>query len=806
MDDFKLLARENMVMAEVSRIVSSSLNLQDVYERFALSVSKLIPFDRIAIVLMDTSGTTTRYDYVKGTKVAMCEQGDQGAISGTILEEILRTQKGMLIQGKGISKWLNQDERLYQTFQAGLRSMISVPIIFLNQVIGVLHLRSKKSNAYTRKDLNLVERLSSQISGAIGHARLIHEHQLLEKQMFFQASLLDQVRNAVIAVDLNRKIIYWNKYAERLFQWQRHKILGKGITKVISNRGLVTLKQSGHWEGECLGKRKDKTTFPVHLTNSIFRDEKGKVKGMIFVASDITERKEAENLLKESEQKYRSLFEESKDVIFIFTPEGHFVDINPAGVALFGYESKEELLKVDIARDIFFNLEEQERIQTLLAQNGGVRDLECTLKKKNGEKLLALLTAIPIRDEKRGLVGYRGFLRDVSERKALEEQLLHSQKMEAIGLLAGGIAHDFNNLLMVIQGNVELGLMNLDPSHPAYDSLRRIEEGIQKAAGLTRQLLAFGRRQMLKPKILNLTEIIGNLSQMLSRLIGEDIELRMELRPGLHSIYADPSAIDQVLMNLIVNAREAMPTGGRLTLQAANVKLDEKFCRQHPFVTPGKYVKISVIDTGKGMDEATRSRIFEPFFTTREKGSGLGLSVVYGIVKQHQGHIYVSSQPHKGTRFDLYFPAYQDAVVQQALEAVDEEIPRGNETILIAEDEGEIRDLLKMLLEGLGYEVMVACDGEEAIELVSTYRDQVDLAILDAVMPKRNGPQVYEYITSLNPNLPCLFLSGYSEEIVERYFHQSLNVPILNKPITLRDLGRTVREILDRNAHRLLSN
>ncbi len=798
MDELERLARENAVMAEIGRIVSSSLNIVEIYERFPRAVNKLIPFDRIAIVLIDSEGYSTNYDFVKGIKVPLCEPGDRGAISGTIVEEIVHTRKGILIQEEDLHRWLKQDERLFHTFQSGLRSMISVPLVSKNQIIGVLHLmRSKRPNAYTGADLRLAEDIGVQIAGAIHSAKLFSEHRRMEERMFFQASLLYQVRNAVIATDLDRRIIFWNKFAECLFQWKNDEIIGKHITEIISPDNLSTLKQSGYWEGECIGKKRDGSTFPALLTNSIFRDEKGKVKGMIFVANDITERRQAEDLLRQSGEKYRNLFEESKDAIFITTAEGRFVDINPAGVKLFGYDSKEELFKVNVAKEVYFNLEERGKVINLLDRQGFVKDLELQLKKKNGEKIVALLTATAICSDQGEAVGYRGIVRNVTERKILEEQLFQSQKMEAIGMLAGGVAHDFNNLLMVIQGNVELGLMNLEPSHPIYESLLKIQEGAQKASGLTRQLLAFGRRQMLNPKVLNVADMIGNLSRMLSRLIGEDIELRMELRPGLSPIYADPSAMDQVLMNLIVNARDAMPRGGVLTLQARNIRLDADFCRQRPFVTPGEYIQISVIDTGKGMDEETLSRIFEPFFTTREKGSGLGLAVVYGIVKQHKGHIFVSSRSGEGSRFDLYFPVHQDSFAQEAMEALLEDIPRGTETLLVAEDEKEVRELFKLLLEGLGYQVLIACDGEEAIEVFSTYRGRIDLAILDAVMPKLNGPQVYEHIVSSSPDLPCLFLSGYSEEIVQRYFSQSLKAPMLHKPVTMRDLGKKVREILD---------
>ncbi len=517
----------------------------------------------------------------------------------------------------------------------------------------------------------------------------------------------------------------------------------------------------------------------------------------LTACEDITERKRTEEALMKSEEKYRALFEESKDAIFITTAEGRFIDINPAGLKLFGYHSKDDLLEVDIAETFYFHPEDRENLKKLLAEQGFVKDYELNMKNRNGEKLTVLETATAVRNEEGKVVAYRGILRDVTEQKNLEQQYLQSQKMEAIGILAGGVAHDFNNLLMVIQGNVELALLEIDRSHPIYEIIMKIREGARKASDLTQQLLSFSRRRILHPRILNVADLIGDLSKMLTRMIGEDIELRIEFGQNLGHIYVDPNALDQVLMNLVVNARNAMPQGGSLFIQAQNTIVDESFCRRHPDFTPGEYVQISVIDTGVGMDENTLQRIFEPFFTTREQGTGLGLATVYGIIKQHQGHIQVSSQLGRGSRFDIFLPLHRESLVHEVLESEERTFPRGRETILLAEDEKDDRELLSLFLESLGYTVITARDGQEALDLFSMYQDEVDIAILDGIMPKLNGPQVFEQMKILSPNLKCLFLTGYSEEIVQRYFNQELEVPMLRKPITFQELGRKIREILD---------
>jgi len=394
-----------------------------------------------------------------------------------------------------------------------------------------------------------------------------------------------------------------------------------------------------------------------------------------------------------------------------------------------------------------------------------------------------------------------GLLRQWEEKyQTLEQQLLQSQKMESIGLMAGGVAHDFNNLLTVILGNVQLGLAGIERLHPHYEILFKIQEEAKKAAAITRRLLAFSRRQVLQRKAINLVEQINNLSRMLSRLIGEDIELRIEFEQGVGYVYLDEAVLDQVVMNLAVNAREAMPEGGVLTIEARNVSLDEAFCGLYPFVKSGDYVRLSIIDTGPGMEEWVLQRMFEPFFTTKEGGTGLGLAVVYGVVKQHKGYIIASNQVGKGSRFDIYFPIHLEPVFDEDAEVLEKAAPHGSETLLMAEDELEIRTMFKTFLEGLGYNVLVAQDGEEALQVFSAHRDRIDLVILDAVMPRLSGPKVYGQMRKIRPTLPCILLTGYGEEIIKKCSDEGMEIPVLRKPVTFEELGRKIRDILDQPA------
>jgi PAS domain S-box-containing protein len=502
-----------------------------------------------------------------------------------------------------------------------------------------------------------------------------------------------------------------------------------------------------------------------------------------------------------SEKRYRTLFEESKDAIFIITPDGKIVDANPAAVELSSYSSREELLHVDVTPFLYTTLGTLDQVEQTLLQQGFVKDFEFVIRRRDGSKLTVLGSVTAVRDENGELTAYQGIVRDITERKELEEQLYQSQKMEAIGRLAGGVAHDFNNLLTVIKGYAGL-LLSLQPDESNQQSkdIEQIMQAAEQAATLTRQLLAFSRQQPLQPKIINLNQVMIYLEKMLRRLIGEDIDLTTILADDLGQVKADPGQIEQVIMNLVVNARDAMPQGGKLTVETANVELDENYTRHYVDVTPGAYVMLAVSDTGQGMNEETQSHIFEPFFTTKAagQGTGLGLATVHGIVKQSNGHILVYSEPEQGTVFKIYLPQ-----VQNPLELAQPDLPltaslEGKETILLVEDNEMVRQLVRQVLDKNGYRVLVAHNGETAIQVCKMDKTPIHLLVTDVIMPGgMNGYEVAKLLTSFYPAMKVLYMSGYADEAIVRHGILEEGTAFLQKPFTPKILAQKVREVLD---------
>jgi PAS domain S-box-containing protein len=504
---------------------------------------------------------------------------------------------------------------------------------------------------------------------------------------------------------------------------------------------------------------------------------------------DITKRKNAE-------ETFRKAFNANPEPITIATiPEGRYLDVNESFLRVTGYSREEVIGRTSRELNFWERQEDRSKFVEILQKQSSVRDLEISFRTKTGEVRTALDSAEVL--EVAGQPCAIAIFRDVTEQKTLEKQLRQTQKMEAIGQLTGGIAHDFNNLLGVIIGYSEIIEQHLPPGDPLHKDCLQIKKAGQSAASLTRQLLAFSRQQVLEPKVLDLNGIVLNVEKMLRRLIGEHIDLRTSLDPGLGSVKADQSQIEQVILNLAVNARDAMAEGGKLLIETANVDLDDDYARLHRPQLPGQYVLLSVADTGKGMDPETQAHIFEPFFTTKEigKGTGLGLSTVYGVVRQSGGHIWVYSEPGQGTTFKIYLPRIgRMAQVQQA-PASPRESMRGSETVLLVEDEESLRGLTRSLLQDCGYKVLEAELPEAAVEIAAQHRGPIHLLLTDIVMPGMDGRALAETLSPMRPEMKVVYMSGYTE-----FTHSGLanpDVSSLAKPFTRQTLLRKVRETID---------
>ncbi|MGH9557342.1 MAG: PAS domain S-box protein, partial [Terriglobales bacterium] len=470
---------------------------------------------------------------------------------------------------------------------------------------------------------------------------------------------------------------------------------------------------------------------------------------------DITERKRAEDALRRSESRYRELVQGAPYGIYRTTVEGRVLYANPALVKILGYDSVAELLRLNTERDIWASAEERARITEDARRNGGMVGAEIQWKRRDSSLIIVRLSTRQVPDEAGNPEEFESIVEDVTERRLLEEQFRQAQKMEAVGRLAAGVAHDFNNLLTVIHGYTDMALLGLEESHPVRGELMEVQNAASRATDLTRQLLAFSRQQALEPKLVDLNAVVENIQKMLGRLLGEDIQLRAALSSELGCVHADAGQLEQVIMNLAVNAKDAMPKGGELVVETANVDLDEDYVRHHTGSRTGRYVRLTVRDNGMGMDERTRSLIFEPFFTTKElgKGTGLGLATVYGVVKQSGGYIAVDSTIGEGTSFDIHLPFVPCAGLGSGADAQPEGVLQGTETVLLIEDEETLCSLSSDFLRQHGYKVLSAGNGVEAIGIMQRHAGAIDLVVTDVVMPEMNGKELANWVSRLRPEI-----------------------------------------------------
>jgi PAS domain S-box-containing protein len=1062
-EEAKQLARENAIMAEIGQIISSTLNIEEIYERFAEGVNKLIPFDRIAINIINPKDQTLTIAYVTGIEIEGRKTGDTIPLAGTMTEEVIRKRSTLLIQTNGDEELARRFPRLLPTIRAKFKSLLSVPLFSKDQVIGVFHIRSANLNAYSEKDLRLAERVGNQIAGAIANAQLYAERKRVEEVLKEYQKAVESSQDMIAVVDRNYNYLIANNMFLKYRGMDREQVVGRSVSEVLGKdvfERVVKKNLDTCFQGE-FAQYEMKYTYPdlgerdllvsyfpiegpdgVNRVASVIRDitERKQVEealhterqrfqmlfehapfGMVMIdkdgtfkymnpkfkelfgydladvpdgktwfrkaypdptyrhhaisawindlkifppgerrprvftvtcndgtekivniisvqletgenfitCEDITEHMHFEETLRQSEERYRTLFEGSRDAVYISTREGRFVDFNQAFLDLFSH-SREELMVLQ-SQDFYVHPIDRYRFQQEIEKNGFVRDYEVKLRKQGGKEMDCLLTASVRREKDGTILGYQGIIRDITERKlieealrdsearyraifentgtgmliigedttvslanaetekilgysideikgkswtefivkedlermteyhhmrridptavpknyesrlinskgemrdifltvsmipktnktvasllditnrkraeqemkALEEQLRQSQKMEAIGRLAGGIAHDFNNILTIIKGYSQLSLSELKEGHPLRENLEGIKKSTDRATDLIRKILAFSRRQVMEMKVLDLNTLLMDLDKLLHRVIGEDIELVAVLAEDLGRVKVDPGQIEQVILNMAVNAKDAMLNGGKLTIETTNTELDEAYARSHLAVAPGRYVMLSVSDTGVGMSPEVKERIFEPFYTTKEKGkgTGLGLSTVYGIVKQSGGNIWVYSELGQGTTFKIYLPREEEPLEEIREKVVNGELPLGSETVLVAEDEEEVRKLAVRILEKQGYKVLEASQGEEALFISKKHEEPIHLLVTDVVMPGMSGRDLSERLTSLRPEIKILYMSGHSDSAIIHHGVLERGVNLLQKPFTPEALARKVREVLEK--------
>ena len=649
--------------------------------------------------------------------------------------------------------------------------------------------------------------------------RLLAEEKIRKSEKKYR-ELYAGLRDGSAAVDVKGVIIEFNPAFQRMLGYGEGEIYGltyKDITpekwhafeaEVLAEQ-VLTRGYSDFYEKELI--REDGSVFPVELRTYLIRDDKGNPQGMWATIRDITDRKEAERSIRESEERYRNLYRESSqreqlyesllsstpDAVAIYNLNGETVYINPAFTRIFGF-SIADVLRRTIPFVPEYELEKRKDLFEGVLGGEIVSGFDTRRLTKDGRTLEVSVSSSCYKDHEGETAGVVMIFRDVTVLKQIERQLLHAQKMEAVGTLAGGVAHDFNNLLQAIQGYAELLLLKGESAQSGHRGFQQIIQAAKRGGELTRQLLTFSRKVESKKQPLNLNREVRQTRKLLGRTIPKMIEIELRLGGDVKLIYADPVQVEQIVMNLVINAKDAMPQGGKVLIETENAILDEEYCKLHVGAKPGDYTLLTISDNGLGMDEETREHIFEPFYTTKEtgKGTGLGLAMVYGIVEAHGGTIQCYSRPGEGTAFKIYFPVLRQPKRPQE---IDDEtaVSGGVETILLIDDEDFIRDLAEQILTNFGYTVLSAADGESALEIYRSENERIDLVILDLIMPGMGGRRCLEEILEMNPNAKVLIASGFVEDASSLGTGEAASKGFLRKPYTLQQMLVEVRRVLD---------
>jgi PAS domain S-box-containing protein len=696
------------------------------------------------------------------------------------------------------------DSQGIETFERARRQVANEPIVVISGTDDeALALDAVRAGA---QDYLVKGRIEGELlARVIRHAI---ERKRAEATLRWLTLAVDQSPAAVFITDPSGAIQYVNHRFTETTGYSAAEVLGKnprilksGLTPPSYYQALWrTILAGNTWRSEVQNRRKSGELYWDAVVISPIRNTRGEITHFLAIQEDVTARKLSEEALRGSERRLRTLFETVNLVVLGLDAHGRVDYVNPYLLALTGYAPNEVTGRDWI--QTFIPEAQRPRMEgvfhELIERESHSHYQNPIVTKEGAERMISWHNTV-VRDERGRATGTLSIGEDITEQRKLEAQLLQAQKMEAVGRLAGGVAHDFNNILTAVFGYLDLVTEELPPESPARDDVSELRTVALRAAGLTRQLLAFSRQQVLQPVVLNLNDVVENLQKMLGRLIGEDVALETVLAGDLSNVRADPGQIEQVILNLAVNARDAMPTGGRLTIETANVTLGEGYVDRHKPAVPGRYVMLAVTDSGTGMDEATMARIFEPFFTTKEKGkgTGLGLATVYGIVKQSGGYIWAYSEVGHGTTFKIYLPEVDQPVEPVGPPREPSERLTGTETILLAEDDDLLRPLARELLAKLGYQVIDARHADEALDLAARHDGPIHLLLSDVVMPGESGLQLARRLHELRPEVRVLYISGYTDDAVVRHGLLDPGLNFLQKPFTPEALARRVRDVLD---------
>ncbi len=669
--------------------------------------------------------------------------------------------------------------------------------------------RQDDSAVFASLSSSSVKSAEGKLSGCMIVLSDITQRKHAENELLRLRKAVESSGEAIFLTDPDGIITWINPAFTDIYGYTAAEVVGHCTPRVLKGGTLAPEAYRKFWErilrkevvtGEMVNKTRDGKLVSVESSVNPVLDESGAIIGFLAIQKDVSDRKVTEAALHESEELYRTLVETSPDAIFLAALDGTVRLCNQRAVAMAGCGSAAELIGLNAFNFVAEEEREgaREKAHSLLVSHE-VNNKEHTLVRKDGSRFPAELSVSLYQDSHGQPKGMVGIMRDLTSRRRLEAQLLQAQKMEAIGKLAGGVAHDFNNLLTAIIGYSDLLLSDSAVTHSMRQDVQAIKKVGEKASGLVRQLLAFSRRQVMQPRVMNLNATIADMSKMLQRLVGENIELVTVLDPGLSYIKADPVQIEQVLLNLAVNSREAMPSGGKLTIETINLEIKDTISAAGSTFPPGDYVLLTVRDTGSGMDQETVTHAFEPFFSTKDsgRGSGLGLSTVYGIVNQSGGSISVESEAGKGTTFKICLPRVEPRPEQHEPAQPPKKSIQGNETILVAEDEEGVRRVVRSFLEGKGYRVLEARDGLEAMEIYEKHQGLVHLLVTDLVMPRMGGFELGQRLLKADPGLRVLYMSGYSDQAVASQGNLEPGTMFLQKPFSTDTLAQCVRQLLD---------